>query len=256
MEINALQKHDSYVGANIEQSTMTVEDAMQRTGVGNVIMAGGLPLDRSSLDGMPSAKRIICKSGIHAFVDGKATMDRDVFLSNLRAAKELAASDERIEAFHVDDFSGTSIDAGVTSEHVAQLQSANVVEPPQLPLGLTFYTAHLERPELPPLLRYFAYMLVPLWHADQIDTVPEALNRLSDMSGGKPMMLCLYVRDFGNAKPIPRELMQHHLDLAERLLHQQRITGLCICGTCVMDLDWESNRCLYEWLDRVGDTTI
>ena len=86
--------------------------------------------------------------------------------------------------------------------------------------------------------------------------IREALNRLSDMSGGKPMMLCLYVRDFGNAKPIPRELMQHHLDLAERLLHQQRITGLCICGTCVMDLDWESNRCLYEWLDRVGDTTI
>ncbi|MDP6438100.1 MAG: hypothetical protein QGH74_00535 [Candidatus Brocadiia bacterium] len=235
---------------------MTVEDAIQRTGARNVIMAGGLPLDRSSLDAMPSARRIICKSGIHAFADGKAIMDRDEFLGNLRAAKEFAASDERIEAFHVDDFSGTSIDAGVTSEHVTQLQFANVVERPQLPLGVTNYTAHLERPELPPPLQYFAYMLVPLWHADQIDTVPEALNRLSNMSGGKPMILCLYVRDFGNAKPIPHQLMQRHLDLAERLVRQERVTGLCICGTCMMDLDWESNRCFYEWLDRVGDTTI
>ncbi len=55
---------------------------------------------------------------------------------------------------------------------------------------------------------------------------------------------------------IDRDLMQRYLDLTEELLTAERISGALICGTCMMDLDWESNRCLYEWLDRVGDRAI
>ncbi len=37
---------------------------------------------------------------------------------------------------------------------------------------------------------------------------------------------------------------------------RERVVGLCVCGTCMMDLHWEANECLYEWLDRVGDKRI
>lgn len=256
MKVNALQELDEYGRLNLGRSTMTVEDAIQRTGVRNVIMAGGLPIDRASLEAMPSAERVICKSGVHRQGGDGLVLDFERFMTSFRGAKELAAADTRIEAFHTDDFSTGSIEAGVKPKDIARIQFANMVEAPQLALGATIYTLSLEHPELPALLPYFAYFLVPLWHSDRIDAIPADVDRLADLSGGKPMMLCLYLCDFGNQKLVSRELMQRHLDLAERLVVEQKVTGLCMVGTCMMDLDWESNHCFYEWLDRVGDTTI
>ena len=256
MKVNALQETSDYAALNFGTSTLTVEQAIQRTGAHNVIMAGLMPIARESLDAMPSAERIICKWSLHRGADGKKVMNYEGCLARLMAAKELAADDTRIEGFLVDDFSTGSIEAGVKPEHLSRMQFANATHGPHFPLGATIYTMSLERPELPDLLPFFAQFLVPLWHADQIATLPAALDRLSELSGSKPMLLCLYVFDFGGNKPIPRALMQRQLDLAEMLLCEKRVTGLAICGTCMMDLDWESNHCLYEWLDRVEDRTI
>lgn len=256
MKVNALQETSEYAALHFGTSTMSVEQAIQRTGAHNVIMAGHLPIGRESLDAMPSARRIICKWSLHKGVHGKNVMNYEGCLSRVMAAKELAAEDTSIEGFLVDDFSTGSIEAGVQPEHLSRLQFANATYGPHLPLNATIYTMSRERPELPGLLPFFAQLMIPLWHADQIDTVPAALEHLSELSGGKPMLLCLYVFDFGNGKLIPRERMQRQLDLAERLLCEERITGLVLCGTCMMDLDWEANHCLYEWLDRVGDRAI
>jgi len=256
MKANVLQESSGDGAGGFGTSRMTVTQAIERTGVRNVIMAGGLPIDRTSLALMPSARRIICKWSVHKHVGGQIVLDYDDCVDKLLAAKRLAAADTRVEAYHIDDFSTGSIAAGVAPEHLARLQFVNAVQPPQVPLGGTIYTLSLDRPELPALLPYFAYMLVPLWHVDQIETLPDALGRLSDLSGGKPMLLCLYVYDFGNGREIPRDLMQRQLDLAERLICEERVTGLAICGTCMMDLDWEANHCFYEWLESAGERRI
>lgn len=255
MKVNALQETNNYGKLGFGKSTMTVEQAIERTGIYNVFIAGHLPIDQTSLELMPSAKRIICKTGLHHSAAGNV-LNYDRCLKALLDAKKLAARDVRIDALNLDDFSTGTIDAGAKPEHLSRLQFANAANSPQLSLGATIYTMSIERPELPPLLSYFAYLMVPLWHTDQIDTVPAALERLSELSGGKPMQLCLYVYDFGNVKPISRQLMQQQLDLAEKLLLEQRIVGLVILGTCMMDLDWEANDCFYKWLNRVGDRRI
>ena len=256
MKVNVLQETSDYAALNFGTSTVTVEETIQRTGAHNVIMAGHLPITQESLDAMPSARRIICKSSLHRGQDGKNVMNYDECLARLMAAKKLAAVDTRVEGFLVDDFSTGSIEAGVSPKHLNRLQFANAVHSPFVPVSATIYTMSLERPELVDLLPFFAQFLVPLWHADQIAALPAALDRLSELSGGKLMMLCLYVFNFGTNTSIPRELMQHQLDMAEELLCEEHITGLAICGTCMMDLDWEANHCLYEWLDRVGDRKI
>lgn len=256
MKVNALQETDEYRSLGFGTSRMTVEDAIRRTGATNVIIAGGLPINEETLASMPSARRIVCKTALHRHSGGQLVLDLGTTSDALAAAKRLAARDARIEGFHLDDFSTGSLTAGATPEHLARLQFRNAVTPPHLPLGATIYTMSLDRPELAPVLPYFDRFLVPLWHADQIDEVPQALARLSDISGGKPMVLCLYVFDFGNGRPISADLMRRHLALAEDLLPEEQVAGLCVCGTCMMDLDWESNRVLYEWLERVGDQRI
>ncbi len=255
MKVNVLQEGTDYGNLGFGTSRMTVEDAIQRTGVRNVVMAGGLPIDRSSLAAMPSARRIICKTAIHG-PGPEAGIEMDACIDKLIAAKGMASHDPRIEAFHVDDFSTGSIDRGVKPEHLARLQFVNATRGPHLVLGATIYTMSVDRPELPPLLPYFAQYLVPLWHADRIDGVPAVLDHLADLSGEKPVLLCLYVYDFGNSKPIPRDLMQRHLDLAEELILEEKVAGMLICGTCMMDLDWEANACYYDWVESVGDREI
>ena len=183
-------------------------------------------------------------------------IDFDQAVAALLTAKRLAAHDTRVDGFHVDDFSTGSIAAGATPEHLARLQFQNALAPPHLPLGATIYTMSLDRPQLPSLLSYFDRFLAPLWHADQIEDVPAAITRLGALSGGKPMILCLYVFDFGNGRHIPAALMRRHLEVAEELLCAERIAGVLLCGTCMMDLDWEANAVYYDWLARVGDRRI
>jgi hypothetical protein len=256
MKVNALQSMGAFSGLGFAESRITTNEVMERTGVTNAIIAGGLPLDEETLASLPLAKRLLCKWSLHRHGDAGVVIDFDDCLQKLMDAKQLAALDTRIDGYHIDDFSTGSIDAGAQVEHIQRLLFENSVVGPRIPLSSTIYTMTVERPELPQFLPYFDQFLFPLWHADQIEQMPGVLARFADLSGNKPAMLCLYVYDFGNGRASPRDLMARHLAVAENLLMEQKVTGLCICGTCMMDLDWEANRVLFDWLEKSGDKEI
>ena len=257
MKVNALQDTDAYGSLGFAESKWNTEGALQRTGIRNVYMAGGLEIDEESLAAMPSAKRIVCKWALHTHhADNRLELDFDGAAERLLAAKRLAASDARIDGFLLDDYSTGSIEAGASPEVMARLQYLNATTPPHLPMFGTIYTMSLEREGLADLLRYFDQLLVPLWHAPEIDTMPERIERCAELSGNKPMLACLYFYDFGNGKPMTAEQMQHQLDVVEPLVRSQRMAGMLFCGTCMMDIGWESVECLYEWIDRVGADTL
>ena len=253
MQVNALAE----AGYALPPSTMTTEQAILKTGITNVLMAGGLPLNRETLDAMPSARRIICKWAIHREDErGRVVLAADRALAALRDAKELARQDPRIEAYLIDDFSSVSVTVGVRPEHLARMQYLNAVEPPQLPFMGTIYTMTLDKPELAGLLPHFAGYLTPLWHAADIDGLPADVRRRARLTGGKPQLLCIYLYDFGNKELIGYELMRRQLDVAEALLREEAVYGVVILGTCMMDLDWDSNACLADWLREKGDRPI
>jgi hypothetical protein len=257
MKVNALQQTEAFGSLGFGASTMTTQDAVVRTGITNVLMAGGLALDRETLASMPSARRIIAKWSLHTGADdGGTRLDLDRCAAALRNAKEMAATDPRIDSYLIDDFSTGSIAAGARPEHLAQLQNLNATEFPHLPLLGTVYEMSLEDERLWACLPYFAGFLSPLWHAADIDALPGYVARIAELSGGKPQLVCIYLFDFGNGKQLSYELMQRQLDMVERLLREQRIVGACILGTCMMDLPWDANRCFYDWLDRVGDAAL
>ena len=253
MKVNVLQE----LGCGFGKSTMTTEQAIVRTGITNVLMAGGLPLDRPTLDSMPSARRIIAKWSLHGHSKEKgAYLDLDGCLAALRSAKQIAGEDPRIDAFLIDDFSTGSIEAGAQPQHLARLQTVNATEFPHLPLMGTVYEMSLEDERLWACLPYFAGTLSPLWHAADIDKLPGYIARIAELTGDKPQLVCIYLYDFGNGKLLSSELMRRQLDVAERLLREERVVGICILGTCMMDLDWEANPCFYDWLEREGDRVI
>ena len=174
----------------------------------------------------------------------------------LKAAKQLAAQDPRIDAFLVDDFSSVTLDTGLKPSDIARFQYLNACEFPQLPLMGTVYTMTLDKPVLKEFLPYFAGYLTPLWHAADIAGLPADVDRLAGMSGGKPQLLCIYLYDFGNGVVVSYDLMRRQLEVAEDLLRAQKVFGVVVLGTCLMDLPWESNRCFSDWLKERGDKAL
>ena len=255
MRVNILQELKGYPFWE-ETSALTTEQAIERTGIRNVLIAGQLPLTKETMAQLPAAKRIIAKWQMHKAVDGKAQVDYQMALDALLQAKELAAADPRIEAFLLDDFSNGTVEAGVTPQHLADLQFENFARPPQLPLMCTFYEMSLEDDRLPPLLPYFAGFMNPLWHAADIEKQKGYADRLGELSGSKPVLLCIYLYDYGNLRKISYDLMRRQLEVCEEMIRERRVYGVVILGTCTMDLDWEANKALYDWLDERGDVTV
>ena len=256
MQVNALQQTGSFGKLGFDDSTLTVEQAIEQTGIKNVYMAGGLEINEESLAAMPSAGRIVCKWSLHTELDDKIVLNIEVAEARLLAAKQLAASDPRVEAFLLDDFSTGSMDAGASPEHMARLQYINTTTWPHLPLYETIYSMTLERDGLADMMRYADLLLVPLWHFPECDTMPARIERCAELTGNKPMLFCLYFYDFGNHRMLERNEMQQQLDIVEPLIREQRVTGLMMCGTCMMDLGWESVDCYQEWVRRVGDDEL
>jgi len=257
MKVNALQETREYQPLGFAPSTMDAEQAIARTGIANVLMAGGLPLARATLDSMPSARRIIAKNSLHrSGDDGQNRLAPEECAEAMREAKQLAAADPRVDAYLIDDFSTGSIAAGARPEVLARLQFINATEGPQLPFMGTVYEMSLEDERVWACLPYFAGFLSPLWHAADIDRYPGYVDRIAELSGGKPQLACIYLYDFGNGQVLSYTQMARQLEVAEQLLREERAMGVCILGTCMMDLDWEANRCLDDWLARVGDDAL
>ena len=255
MQVNLLQSGGSYAFSD-ETSTLTTQQAIERTGIRNVLIAGGLPLTKETMTQLPAAKRIIAKWGMHRQVDGKMQVDYQRALDAMLQAKELAAADPRIEAYLLDDFSTGTVEGGVTPQHLADLQFENFARPPQLPLMCTVYEMSLEDDRLPPLLPYFAGYMNPLWHAANIEKEKGYADSLAKLTGNKPLLLCIYLYDFGNGEKISYDLMRRQLDVCEEMIREKKVYGVVILGTCMMDLDWEANRALYDWLDERGDMAV
>ena len=194
-------------------SRITAEQAIQKTGIGNVFIGNGLEFnEQESLASMPSAQRIICKSALHKYSDGKRYIDYEGAEARLLASKGLAANDRRVEGVFLDDLSTGSIEAGVKPDHLSKLQYINATIWPHLPLSAAIYTMSLELKGLADMLRHLEQIVLATWQqANEIETLPQAVARCTELSGNKPILLCVYLWDFGNETIISRSVMQRHL---------------------------------------------
>ena len=257
MPVNALQAGDGYSKLGWGESTITSNEVIERTGIRNVFLAGGFEINEESMASISGARRIVCKWSLHTHDKDKGmVMDDAKAEQRLLAAKALAATDRRIDAFHLDDFSTGSREAGASIEHLQRFQYLNALHHPALSSWVTVYTMSLEQEGLADCIKYFDQVILPIWFVSEIDKAPQFLDRCNELSGGKPTAIGLYFYDFGNGCHITYEQMQHQLDVALPLLQEKLVTGIEFTGTCMMDLGWPAAQCLYDWLDRVGDDKL
>jgi hypothetical protein len=255
MRPNVLQEsHECQAMPGFDRtSRITAEESMKRTGIANLVIAGGLEINQETLSSVPSARRIICKWSAHEYVPNEQPRpDIAGCLQRLFAAKKLSATDRRVDAFLLDDLSTGSMTAGVGAAHIAELQRENASCWPHLPLYGTIYPQSLDRPGLAEVIAHLDLLVMPLWHVEEVESLPRYLERCNELSGGKPIIACLYFYDFGKSQMISRDQMRRQLDVLTGQMELDRVTGAVFCGTCMLDIGWESVDCWFDWLRELG----
>ena len=95
------------------------------------------------------------------------------------------------------------------------------------------------------------------WTTPEHAHLEESLDRLFALANGKPVMLGIYVWDYGTGgKPMDINLFQRQLDLYFDFLRQKKIEGIVFCSSTLGDAPLETNKMLKDYIKRYGDEEI
>ena len=180
---------------------------------------------------------------------------------------EKAVNIPNIKAFDLDDFfteqpaveempDGTkvSLTKGVMTlkeiDEARKALSEKAGHPVQLRLVLY---SHQLSPGIIPACEAMDKILFWTWSASDVKAMAQNVCRLRSLLPDKPIVLGLYMWDFGGHRPIPRDIMQSQLDLAERLYRQGIVEGLIFHCTPLVNKNLEAVEMSRDWIRRHKD---
>ena len=96
-----------------------------------------------------------------------------------------------------------------------------------------------------------------IWKCEEITELDDTLEQLFAAIGDKPVMLGVYLWDYGGAaSPMDSELFRAQVARYFDLLKKKRIEGVVFCSNTLGDADLETNRILKQMLSEHGNTEI
>jgi hypothetical protein len=222
-------------------------------GVPNVLMAGdGLPNDLEKAEelsrGIADLKRI----------GWELTPDNGegppfIYTGKVRVLKTLKVLYPQIEAVSIDDMLTSQRGKGLHPEHIASLRRQLHSTLPGLNMWGIVYTMNLNDPLLPRYLKFLDIVNLWTWQADDLRNLDTNFAGAERLAQGKPIVLGLYMYDYGMKRRMPRELMRLQCDKALELAKQGRVQGLIFLG---VSNDPEIIRWTRDWINKVGGEPI
>ena len=125
--------------------------------------------------------------------------------------------------------------------------------------GLDFWCV-LYRHQLPVIENYldcFDGVTFWIWKCYELSELDETLEQLFATVGDKPVMLGVYLWDYGGVKgEMDADLFQKQVARYFDLLKEKKIEGVIFCSNTIGDADLETNRILKSMLREHGNTEI
>jgi hypothetical protein len=94
-----------------------------------------------------------------------------------------------------------------------------------------------------------------IWKSEEIELLDETLEKLFAVVG-KPIMLGVYLWDYGNGKAMDTRLFTKQVEKYFDLLQANRIEGVIFCSNTIGDADLETNAILKKLIQDRGDREI
>ena len=226
-------------------------------GVPNIAMGGGgVPLHLqkalSLTQSVSKAPKLLWEIGADEPIDGP----NPTFSYNKRMSviRKIADKYPRLQGVILDDMSSVGIDHGFKPEHIRNIRrlipgSYN----DQVKLWGVVYTMNMVRPTMGDYIKELDGMIFCVWHAKEIPEFEANILRVQKQYPDQPMILCLYMYDYGQARRMPKDLMQQQCDTALKLAKQGKIRGMLFVS--ITD-DEEMIKWTANWIKKVGDTQV
>jgi hypothetical protein len=196
-------------------------------GVPNVIMAGqGLPdsddAAEKEMAAAQDAKRIIWEIAPNK-INGVLSFD---YAATIARVKALASRHPKIEGILLDDMSTVAIGAGLKPEHVRAVREQLADTRDKIRLWGVVYTMNLHDSHLAAYVNELDVINLWTWHARDVTKLEENVAFCKAQWPDKPIVLGLYLHDYGDGKPISPELLRHQNETAFSLVQQRKVDGV------------------------------
>jgi hypothetical protein len=199
----------------------------QILGVPNVILAGqGLPdsdeAAEKDMAAIADAQRVVWEIGPRK-ENGRTSFD---FTETVARLKRIAARYPKIEGALLDDMSTVAIGAGLRPEHIRAIRDQLGADNTRLRIWGVVYTMNLRDPELGAYVRELDVIVLPTWHARDLPKLEENVAYCAAQWPDKPVVVALYLHDYGEGRSIPPDLLRHQNETALALARDKRIHGI------------------------------
>jgi hypothetical protein len=156
----------------------------------------------------------------------------------------------QVEGVFLDDMSSMSMDAGFGAEHLRAIRQQL---PQSVKLWGAVYTMNFERPGMDSIIEGLDVISLWVWHARDLEKLEKDVATLEAKFPDKPITLGLYLYDYGEARPMPRDLLAKQAELALKLAHEGRIEGIIFL---TINNDAEAVQWTMEWIQKVKGQNI
>ena len=226
--------------------------AARLLGTPNIILAGhGLPADDAEAERMTreaaGAHRLIWEITADGVTDGVA--GGFVYEKRMALIRALVDRYPRIEGVLLDDMSSVGIDKGFKPEHIRRVRELLPDPYRSVKVWGVVYTMNLDRPNMNEYIRELDVINLWIWHAKDAGKQEECVARLAGLFPQKPIVLGVYLYDYGDGRRMPLDLLKQQCESALRLVKAGQIQGIVFL---TITNDAETVGWAADWVRKVG----
>jgi hypothetical protein len=221
-------------------------------GVPNVVMAGmGLPNEERKGEQLTrevaSAPRLVWEVTADDVPEGQA--GGFVYRSRMTQLKKLVDRYPQIEGVLLDDMTSVGIDKGFKPEHIRHVRDQLPGKYGAVKVWGVVYTMNFNRPNLDAYIRELDVINLWTWHAKDVVNLEQNVAHVERLFPDKPIVVGLYLYDYGGGRRIPRDLLQQQCETALKLARAGRIRGIVFL---TINNDQEAVDWTAAWIKQVG----
>lgn len=231
-------------------------DRARILGAPNVVLAGdGLPDDPKAADRITreaaDAREIVWEiASDDAFTSKSPAF---VYTKRIAELRRQARGSHRITGLLLDDMSTGGMDRGFLPAHIRAIREALGRDARRLRTWGVVYTMSLDRPRMAEYLRELDVISLWTWHARDIPDLEHNVDRLRREHPRKPIVVGLYLHDYGEGRTMPPDLHRMQCETALRLLRAGTIEGIVFL---TIDNEPATVQWTADWVRQVGDQPI
>jgi hypothetical protein len=219
-------------------------------GVSNIVMAGlGLPNDDRKAEGL--AKEVAASHRLiwEIAPDGEGENRPFVYRDTIARVRRLADTHPQIEGVLLDDMSTIGIDRGFKPEHIREIRALLGDRHGRVKVWGAVYTMSFDRPGINDYMKELDGILLAVWHAKDVVRLEGYVNHCRRLFPDKPIILCLYLYDYGDNRRMPQALLEKQCATALDLTHAGRVQGIVFL---TINNDPDAVTWTAEWVRQVG----